>query len=98
MTEIDRNSAKKEAAEMYVSAFVTGAITLASLHLGFELDEPLTESQAKEFHRFVVPIMTQYYAQIKEDKEKVRSFQDFYQNSHPIELLTFFLKEKVLLG
>jgi glutaminase len=80
-----------------LSMFNAGAITVTSLHLGFDIEGPLTESQASKFHEFVKPLLVKKYARIKEDKAKVAEFESLYSSTMPDELLTYLLKDELSL-
>jgi hypothetical protein len=80
--------------EVSSKAFISGAIILASLHLGFDIEGPLTTAQAKEFHKFVKPLLENLYeTKLKGNKEESAEFQSFYDNSTPSELLKYLLKQ-----
>ena len=75
-------------------AFISGAIILSSLHLGFDIEEPLTTAQAKKFHKFIKPLLVNLYeTKLKGDKEKLDEFESFYHNSTPSDLLKYLLKQ-----
>jgi hypothetical protein len=83
--------------EVYFKALTDGAILMVSLHLGFDIEEPLTTAQANKFHRFVKPLLENLYeTKLKRDRKKLAEFQSFYDNSTPGELLEYLIKQGLL--
>jgi hypothetical protein len=80
--------------EVYSKAFISGATIVASLHLGFDVEGPLTTTQAKQFHKFVKPMLKNLYETVlKGDEIRLAEFESLYNNSMPNELLEYLLKQ-----
>lgn len=85
----------KEMAEFGLEMFNAGAILTSSAHLGFDIEEPMTQGQAEKFHKFVLPLISKQYNRVKGDEKKEEEMKNIYLNSSPVEFLKYLLKEEV---
>ena len=90
---------KKQEALKMLKLFELGAVTLASAHLGFDIDsgEGMTEDQAERFYKFVKPLLVTAHNRVKESEEKKAELQSVYLNTAPADLLCYLLKEQFTL-